>query len=446
MKSRNDLTQGPVGMTILRFAGPLLVGNILQQLYNLTDSIIVGRFVGKEALAAVSASFFIYYFVISLVIGIGSGTSVVVSQYFGAKQFDKVQQAFSSFFLFMLVAGILLSIAGIIFAEPIFRMVQTPEEVIPGAVSYFRIYIGGTFLFVTFNSIISILRGLGESVRPMLFILLSTVLNVLLDLLFIVGFGWGIEGAARATVIAQGIGMCVALYYVNERHPLLSIKKKDLLFNATIFRQELRIGLPSSGQQCAISLGLMALLGIVNSFGTNTLTAYGAAGKIDTIITQAILALSSALATFCGQNIGAGKMQRVRQGGRFALLFNLVFGFTMFTLLYFTGDRLMLAFTDDTEVIRIGHEYLIIIGSCFFVHGGLNVFNGALRGAGDTLFPMFISLFCLWLIRIPLAYCFSDWWGETGIWWAINTSLGIGLTIAAVYYKMGRWKRKGVIK
>ena len=446
MKSRNDLTQGPVGMTILRFAGPLLVGNILQQLYNLTDSIIVGRFVGKEALAAVSASFFIYYFVISLVIGIGSGTSVVVSQYFGAKQFDKVQQAFSSFFLFMLVAGILLSIAGIIFAEPIFRMVQTPEEVIPGAVSYFRIYIGGTFLFVTFNSIISILRGLGESVRPMLFILLSTVLNVLLDLLFIVGFGWGIEGAARATVIAQGIGMCVALYYVNERHPLLSIKKKDLLFNATIFRQELRIGLPSSGQQCAISLGLMALLGIVNSFGTNTLTAYGAAGKIDTIITQAILALSSALATFCGQNIGAGKMQRVRQGVRFALLFNLVFGFTMFTLLYFTGDRLMLAFTDDTEVIRIGHEYLIIIGSCFFVHGGLNVFNGALRGAGDTLFPMFISLFCLWLIRIPLAYCFSDWWGETGIWWAINTSLGIGLTIAAVYYKMGRWKRKGVIK
>lgn len=446
IKQTNDLTEGRVGPTILRFAGPLLIGNILQQLYNLTDSIIVGRFVGKEALAAVSASFFIYYFVISLVIGIGSGTSVVVSQYFGAKQFEKVQQAFSTFFLFMLLAGLLLSIAGIIFAEPIFRMVQTPEEVIPGAVSYFRIYIGGTFLFVTFNSIISILRGVGESVRPMLFILLSTVLNVLLDLLFIVGFEWGIEGAARATVIAQGIGMCVALYYVNERHPLLSIRKKDLLFNADIFRQELRIGLPSSGQQCAISLGLMALLGIVNSFGTDTLTAYGAAGKIDTIITQAILALSSALATFCGQNIGAGKMQRVRQGVRFALLFNLLFGCSMFLVLYFFGDRLMCAFTSDAEVIRIGHEYLVIIGSCFFVHGGLNVFNGALRGAGDTLFPMLISLFCLWLIRIPLAYCFSEWWGEAGIWWAINTSLGIGLTIAAIYFRLGRWKGKSVFR
>lgn len=444
IRKGNDLTQGPVGMTILRFAGPLLVGNILQQLYNFTDSIIVGRFVGKEALAAVSASYFIYYFIVSFVIGIGSGTSVVVSQYFGAKQFDKVQQAFSSFFLFMLAGGILLSIGGIVFAEHIFRMVQTPEEVIPGAVRYFRIYIGGTFLFVMFSSVISILRGVGESLRPMLFILLSAILNVLLDLLFVVVFGWGIEGAARATVIAQGTAVCVALYYVNERHPLFSLKKKDMLFDAAVFRQELRIGLPSSGQQCAISLGLMALLGIVNTFGTDTLTAYGAAGKIDTIITQAILALSSALATFCGQNIGAGQLSRVRQGVRFALLFNLVFGMTMFIILYFFGDTLMLAFTSDADVVRIGHEYLIIIGSFFFIHGGLNVFNGALRGAGDTLFPMFVSLSCLWLIRIPLAYYFSGMWGETGIWWAINVSLGIGLCMAAIYYRMGKWKKKSV--
>ena len=227
----SDLTHGPVWKVIVRFALPLLIGNLLQQLYNITDSIIVGQFLGKEALAAVSASFFIYYFIISLVIGVGSGTSVVVSQFFGAKQYDKVQRAFSSFFIFMLVAGIALSIAGIIFAEPIFRLTNTPEEVIPDAVAYFRIYIGGTFLFVTFNSIISILRGVGESIRPMIFIFITTVLNIVLDLLFIVGFGWGIEGAARATVIAQGIGMCVALGYVNNTHPLLSIKKQDLLFD-----------------------------------------------------------------------------------------------------------------------------------------------------------------------------------------------------------------------
>ncbi len=440
------MTSGAVWKVILRFAFPLLIGNLLQQLYNVTDSVIVGQFLGKESLAAVSASFFIYYFIISLVIGIGSGTSVVISQFFGAKEFDKVQKTFSSFFIFMLVAGVLLSIAGIIFAEPMFRLTNTPEDVIPQAVAYFRIYVGGTFLFVTFNSIISILRGVGESVRPMLFILLTTILNIALDLLFIVVFKWGIEGAARATVIAQGIGMCVALGYVNNTHPLLSIKKQDLLFDMGLFKEGLRIGLPSSVQQCAISLGLIALLGIVNSFGTDTLTAYGAAGKIDTIIIQAVLTLSGALAAFCGQNIGAGHLDRVRDGVRFAMLVNLLLGLATFTAIYFFGDKMMLAFTKDPEVIRIGKEYLLIMGGFFIVHGGLNVFNGALRGAGDTLFPMAVSITCLWLIRIPLAYWFSSIWGRSGIWWAIGASLCIGLTITYIYYKLGFWKNKGPLR
>ena len=440
------MTRGEVWKVISRFALPLLIGNLLQQLYNVTDSVIVGQFLGKEALAAVSASFFIYYFIISLVIGIGSGTTVVISQFYGAKRFDKLQKAFSSFFIFMLVAGVLLSIIGIIFAEPMFRLTNTPEEVIPQAVLYFRIYVGGTFLFVTFNSIISILRGVGESVRPMLFILLTTVLNVILDLVFIAVFHWGIEGAARATVIAQGIGMCVALAYINNTHPLLSIKKKDLVFDTRLFKEGLRIGLPTSVQQCAISLGLIALLGIVNSFGTETLTAYGAAGKIDTIIIQAVLTLSGALAAFCGQNIGARRLDRVREGVRFAMLVNVVLGLATFTAIYFFGDTMMLAFTNDPEVIAIGQEYLLIIGGFFIVHGGLNVFNGALRGAGDTLFTMVVSLTCLWLIRIPLAYWFSSIWGRVGIWWAIGASLCIGLAVTYIYYRLGFWKNKGAVR
>ena len=375
---KRDLTEGPVWKVILRFAFPLLIGNVLQQAYNLTDSIIVGQFLGKEALAAVSASYFIYYFVISLVIGIGSGTTVVISQLYGAKQYAKVQLAFSSFFIFMLVAGIALSIAGIIFAEPLFRMTRTPEEVIPQAVSYFRIYIGGTFLFVTFNSIISILRGVGESIRPMVFILITTVLNVLLDLLFILVLHWGIEGAARATVLAQGIGMCIALVYVNNTHPLFSIKKKDMLFDSRLFRESLRIGLPTSVQQCAIAIGLVALLGIVNQFGTDTLTAYGAAGKIDTLITQAILTLSGALAAFCGQNIGARRWKRVQQGVRFTMLANIAIGLLTFLTVWLFGNELMLIFTDDTNVIAIGKEYLLIISGFFAIHGALNVLNGAL--------------------------------------------------------------------
>ena len=438
-KGNTDLTEGKVWKVIVRFAVPLLVGNLLQQFYNITDSIIVGQFLGKEALAAVSASFFIYYFIISLVIGVGSGTTVVISQLFGAKQYQKVQLAFSSFFIFMLVGGIILSIAGIIFAEPVFRLTNTPEEVIPQAVAYFRIYIGGTFLFVTFNSIISILRGVGESVRPMLFILITTVLNIAFDLLFILVFKWGIEGAARATVVSQGIGMCIALAYVNNTHPLLSIKKQDMLFDWKLFKESLKIGLPTSVQQCAIALGLIALLGIVNSFGTNTLTAYGAAGKIDT---QAILTLSGALAAFCGQNIGAGRLDRVKKGVQFTMYTNIALGLLTFAAVYLFGNEMMRIFTKDIDVVAIGKEYLLIIGGFFIVHGALNVYNGALRGAGDTLFPMITSLVCLWLIRIPLAYYLSSWLGRNGIWWAIGISITIGLIVTFVYYKMGFWKRR----
>ena len=441
-KGNTDLTEGKVWKVIVRFALPLLVGNLLQQFYNITDSIIVGQFLGKEALAAVSASFFIYYFIISLVIGVGSGTTVVISQLFGAKQYQKVQLAFSSFFIFMLVGGIILSIAGIIFAEPVFRLTNTPEEVIPQAVAYFRIYIGGTFLFVTFNSIISILRGVGESVRPMLFILITTVLNIAFDLLFILVFKWGIEGAARATVVSQGIGMCIALAYVNNTHPLLSIKKQDMLFDWKLFKESLKIGLPTSVQQCAIALGLIALLGIVNSFGTNTLTAYGAAGKIDTIITQAILTLSGALAAFCGQNIGAGRLDRVKKGVQFTMYTNIALGLLTFAAVYLFGNEMMRIFTKDIDVVAIGKEYLLIIGGFFIVHGALNVYNGALRGAGDTLFPMITSLVCLWLIRIPLAYYLSSWLGRNGIWWAIGISITIGLLVTFVYYKIGFWKRR----
>ncbi len=441
-KGNTDLTEGKVWKVIVRFAVPLLVGNLLQQFYNITDSIIVGQFLGKEALAAVSASFFIYYFIISLVIGVGSGTTVVISQLFGAKQYQKVQLAFSSFFIFMLVGGIILSIAGIIFAEPVFRLTNTPEEVIPQAVAYFRIYIGGTFLFVTFNSIISILRGVGESVRPMLFILITTVLNIAFDLLFILVFKWGIEGAARATVVSQGIRMCIALAYVNNTHPLLSIKKQDMLFDWKLFKESLKIGLPTSVQQCAIALGLIALLGIVNSFGTNTLTAYGAAGKIDTIITQAVLTLSGALAAFCGQNIGAGRLDRVKKGVQFTMYTNIALGLLTFAAVYLFGNEMMRIFTKDIDVVAIGKEYLLIIGGFFIVHGALNVYNGALRGAGDTLFPMITSLVCLWLIRIPLAYYLSSWLGRNGIWWAIGISITIGLIVTFVYYKMGFWKRR----
>ncbi len=445
MKRQHDLTQGAVWKVILTFAFPLLVGNLIQQVYNLTDSVIVGSFLGKEALAAVSASFFIYYFIISFVIGIGSGITVIVSQYFGARQYGKVQRAFSSFCGFTLIAGIFLSVSGIVFTEDFFRLTRTPEEVIPQAVRYFRIYAGGTVLFITFHSMSSVLRSMGDSARPMIFVLITAVLNILFDLLFIIGFGWEIEGAALATLAAQGIGVCIILAYIHRRHPLLSIRRKDWVFDGKLFMQGLRIGIPTSIQQVSIAIGLVALLGIVNRFGTDTLTAYGAAGKVDSFITQALLTVSSALAAFCGQNIGAQRWDRVRSGVRFALTFNLLFCGTVFVAVYFFGKEMMRAFTHDADVIAIGYEYLLILGSFLAVHGALGIFNGAMRGAGDTLFAMVTGIVTFWLIRIPLAYGLSHAWGRVGIWWAIVLSISLGFVATYIYYHTGRWKKRRVI-
>ena len=438
---KGDLTQGKVWKTILVFVFPLLIGNLLQQMYYLVDSIIVGHFLGKEALAAVSASFFFYYFIISLVIGIGSGITVVISQYYGAKKYEKVQSAFSSSLIFTLLIGIFLTVAGVLFSELLFRLTGTPEEVIPGAVRYFRIFIGGTVIYILLNSLLSVFRGMGDSTRPMIFIFITSLLNVALDILFIIVFKWDLEGVAFATVLAQATGVAASLVYLHKRHPILSLKRKDLVFDRSLFMRGVKIGFPTSIQQCSLSIGLLALLAVVNQFGTDTLTAYGAAGKIDSLITQAILMLSSAISAFCGQNMGAGSVSRVHRGVRFAMLINVIFSLTVFSLIRFFGREMMMIFTSDETVIGIGNEYLLIVGAFFVLHGAMNVMNGAMRGAGDTLFAMITGVVTFWLIRIPLAYFLSEQLGYNGIWWSIGISVTIGFLATTIYYLSGKWKR-----
>ena len=444
-RETGDLTQGKVWKTILTFVFPLLIGNLLQQMYNLADSVIVGHFIGKEALAAVSASFFIYYFIISLVIGVGSGITVVIAHYYGAKQYNNVQAAFSSFLIFTLFIGLLLSVAGVLFSESLFRLIGTPEDVIPDAVRYFRIYAGGTFVFIALNSLLSVSRGMGDSTHPMLLILITALLNVVLDILFIIVFHWDIEGVAVATVIAQTTGVIVSLIYLNKRHPILSLKRKDMRFERSLFVRGMKIGLPTSVQHCSLAIGLLVLLSVVNQFGTDTLTAYGAAGKIDSLITQVIITLSSALAAFCGQNIGAGAMPRVHQSVRFAMLINALFWALIFLTICFFGHAIMMIFTSDATVIAIGNDYLLIVGAVFLLHGAMNIMNGAMRGAGDTFFAMITGIITFWLIRLPLAYYLSERIGYRGIWWAISISITIGFLATCLYYLSGRWKKRQVI-
>jgi putative MATE family efflux protein len=286
---------------------------------------------------------------------------------------------------------------------------------------------------------------MGDSTRPMIFIFIASVLNIAFDVLFIVVFKWDLEGVAFATVLAQLIGVIVSLVYLHKCHPILSLKRRDFVFDRVLFLQGVKIGFPTSIQQCSLSVGLLVLLAVVNQFGTDTLTAYGAAGKIDALITQAILMLSSAIAAFCGQNMGAGLVSRVHQGVRFAMRINVLFSLTVFSLIWFFGREMMMIFTSDEAVIAIGNEYLLIVGAVFVLQGAMNVMNGAMRGAGDTLFAMITGIVTFWLIRLPLAWYLSRQAGYSGVWWSIAISIAISFLATTMYYLSGRWKNRRVI-
>ncbi|MBI9065560.1 MAG: MATE family efflux transporter, partial [Marinilabiliaceae bacterium] len=398
-----DLTVGNEAKLIFNFAVPLVFGNLFQQLYHVVDSIIVGNKLGKEALAAVGASSPIFYALIAFIIGIGSGATVVISQYFGAKDLEKVKRAIDTIFIFLFVASIITTAIGITYSEEIFRFLHVEEKVIPMATQYFNVFMMGMVAFFGFSATSSVLRGLGDSMTPLVFMIIATVINIALDLLFIVQFKWGIEGVAWATVIAQGIAFISGAIYLTHRHQIISFKITEFKFDRAIFKQSLKIGLPTGFQQTFVALGLMALIRIVNNFDTNVLAAFSVASRIDSLAAMPSLNLASALAAFVGQNLGAGKIERIRKGLRATLVMSWCISLAVMTGVIFFGQYIMGVFIQDAEVIHHGTNYLVIVSSFYLIFSTMFVMHGVLRGAGDTLIPMFITLFSLWIIRIPFA-------------------------------------------
>ncbi len=441
-----DLTEGNEARLIINFATPMLLGNLLQQLYNIVDTIIVGNILGKEALAAVGASFPIIFTLISLIIGVASGGTIVIAQYFGAKDIKNVKRAIDTLYIFTFFASIILSVVGIYFTEEIFRLVRLPEEILPQAKTYLTIYLSGLIITFGFNGTSAILRGLGDSKTPLYFLIISTFFNIGLDLLFIIVFKWGIAGAALATIASQGIAFLMAIVYLNRYHKIISFNISKFHFDTRIFQQSIRIGLPTGIQHTFVSLGNLAMMAIVNSFGTNVIAAYTAAIRIDNLAVLPAMNFGAALATFVGQNLGAGKSARVKTGFKSTLLMSSIVSVTVTLIVIFFKKQLIGLFTNDAEVIRIGSEYLLIVCSFYLLFTTMFKINGVLRGAGDTLIPMFISLFSLWVVRIPLAWLFSSRIGETGIWWAIPAGWLMGLIFYYLYYATGKWKNKVVVK
>ncbi|MEF8983966.1 MAG: MATE family efflux transporter [Bacteroidales bacterium] len=440
-----DLTRGNEGKLILRFALPMLLGNVFHQLYNIIDSIIVGNYIGKEALAAVGASFPVIFVFFSLVLGITSGSTVVISQYFGAGEDEKVKRSIETLLIFLFFSSIGISILGIRFSREIFLLLRLPEEVIPMAEQYLKVFFGGVIAFFGFMGISASLRGLGDSMTPLYFLIISTVFNIGFDLLFVIGFGWGITGVAFASIIAQGGAFVTAIFYLNKTHQIIQLSLFKLRFDKSLFRKTLRIGLPTGIQQTVIAAGMMALVWIVNDFGTNVIAAYSVAARVNSLATLPAMNFANALATFVGQNLGAKKEFRVKSGYIATLKMSSVVSITVTLVVVMFGDFIMGLFTEDPQVIQVGREYLTIVGSFYLIFSAMFSTSGVLRGAGATLIPMITTILSLWAIRIPGAYLLSQRFGETGIWWAIPIGWFMGLLMSYAYYLTGKWKNKVVV-
>lgn len=444
-----DMTQGSAAKLILTFSIPMFIGNIFQQLYNMVDAIVVGRYVGPNALAAVGTSFPIIFLLVSLVLGLTMGSGVVISQFFGAKQIDQVRKAVSTALSFQLVFSIALSVIGLLISRPLLVLLRTPPEIINDSAAYMQIFFGGLVFMFAYNAFAGVLRSLGDSKTPLYFLIISSLINIVLDVYFVVSLGWGVRGVAWATLIAQAVSSVLCVVYVYRRVPLLRFSRADWAFDISIFKTMLRIGIPSSIQQTVASLGMMFMQALVNSFGSVTMAAYTAASRMDSFAMMPIMNLGMAVSTFTGQNIGAGKLDRVRNG-MWSAVGMVIFCCLVVSVLVFTvGPQMIQVFitADQAEVINQGVEYMKTVSIFYAVFGVMVVMSGVLRGAGDTMIPMLTTLIALivrvsvgyWLVTIPsISY--------RGIWWAIPAGWIVGTTIPVIRFYSGAWKAKAVVR
>ena len=440
-----DFTTGHEGRQILHFAIPMILGTVFMQLYQLVDSVIVGQFIGKEALAAVGASTPVIFMIIALVVGVGVGGSVVISQYFGAKQYDKVRTVCDTLFVFLLLAGVVITVLGFVFSGPVLRWMNLPEEVLPHATEYLEIYFLGIVLLFGYNAASAVLRGVGDSKTPLYFLIVSSVANVLFDLLFILVFEWGVAGASWATIVSQGLAFLLCVMHVNRKNEMVRIRLNFANFDRKIFGQCLRLGLPAGLQQMFVGAGNTAMMAIAGGFGTNVIAAYAAVTRIDMFVAIPIMNFSAALTTFVGQNISAGKFDRIKNGLKSTLIMSVISCMLINASIILFAGPLIGIFTSDPEVIGYGKKSLVIINAFYSIFAVMFTFNGLLRGAGAVIVPMLTTLLSLWIIRIPGAALLSGWFGEVGIWWAVPAGWLPGAVGAIAYYLTGKWKTKAVV-
>jgi putative MATE family efflux protein len=441
-----DLTSGSPIKLILKFSFPMLVGNIFQQFYNMVDSIVVGRFVSSNALAAVGATGSLIFLIFGLTFGLSAGISIVISQYFGAKDYDNVRKGFATATYIVVGAAILMGIIGFFSSRFLLELLNTKPEIIEQSEIYMKISYAGILGIACYNGMAAVLRALGDSTTPLIFLIVASVLNVILDLLFVIEFHWGVEGVAIATIISQIISAIGCIIYALAKVKILRMPLKDFKLDPIIFKKCIRLGVPVALQNSFVSISLMALQGVINSFDVVVVAAYTASSRLEQLVLQPGMSVGAAIAAFTGQNMGAGNIERVKKGFKSGMMIIAIFSIIMLPIIYYGGESVMMLFAkkEDIEVIRIGVE-AIRINSFFYIFVGMIfITRNFLSGTGDIHIPTIMGITEV-ICRVLFANILIIYIGFYGIWW--STALCWVLTSFVGVFRVvsGKWKDKSII-
>ena len=445
-----DFTTGTIARQLLLFSIPMLIGNLFQQMYSIVDMIVVGRYISGSALASVGVSMNMIMFIVATLIGLTTGASVVISQFFGAKQYDRLKKTVSVSIITLFGISVLLTVLGISLSPLLLRLLGTGEEIFDDALIYMRIVMAGMVFPVFYNMYTAYMRALGDSKRPLYFLIFTTILNIGLNLFFVLVLDMGVAGVAMATIISQMIAAVLCFVYAARSMPILYVKKLE--FDFELFKLIFKYGTPAALQLSLTSFAQLTITRLINSFGAAAMAGITTAARIDQFAIMPVQNLSMAMSTFVAQNMGAGIEERARKGLHIATIYMLICSFFMSLVLVLFRYPLISLFLSQGdpnagEILRIGSEYLNIIVLFYFLFAFLFAFNGFFRGAGDAVIAMVFPVFSL-TVRALSAYGLVGFFdmGPEALAWSIAIGWGLSSLASFVYYKKRLWAGKIVVK
>lgn len=428
------MTEGNILKSIILYSIPLILGNFMQQLYNTFDSLIVGNYVGSSALAAVGAGGQISFFLVAFYLGASSGAGILISQYYGAKDDEKLHAVVHNMMGIGIVLGVVITIVGIIFCPTFLGWIGTPVDMMPDAVTYLRIFFGGMFFQVVYNMLAAVLNAVGNSKRSLIYLIISSGLNIILDLLFVCVFKLGIAGAAWATVISQAVCCVLILKYLMGVEANYKVKLKDITLQRNYVKRIVKMGFPAAVQNAVIAFSSLLIQAGVNSYGTKAAAGFTAYMKVDGFDILPILSFSLAATTFVGQNVGAGNMKRAKKGAAIIIVINTIYTLIMTCVMTVFDSQIISLFSHDPEVIESGVMCIWALAPFYVLLGLIHSFAGAIRGTGNTVGPMVIILFSLCFYRVLWMMFARPYFSDIrGVYLTYPTSFVIGAVLMIGY-------------